>query len=245
MRILQPAQNCVDVACCAAGRQGGAVHQNDGQTQRARGAQLGFRATAPRVFGHHVGDAMRPEQIGICGFGERAARQQNLPLLGRQRYAGIDQAQQEPMFGTGQKGLQVLPSNGQKNSGWRLRQAAGCALHIGNPLPNISRLGLPSRALQSQQRRTSDGAGGDRVAAHLRCEGVCGIHDVGDAMLPNPDAQTFNATKTAHADWQWLCLGRFGAARIRKNGMDSRRGQGSGQLAGFGSASQYENTRYG
>jgi len=245
MRGRNPLQHLVHAACGGAWRNGRAVDQDDGQAQGTGGAELGLGATAARIFGHHMGDAVLLQQRRVGGYGEGAPCQHDVPALGRQRHRGVHQAQQKPVLLKGQKWLYMLSANRQEDAGRRMGQSLCGGRDIGHVLPMVTHLGLPSGALQRQQRNARNRTGGRGVAAHLGCERVGGVHHMADVLILQPGTQTVYTTKAADPQGQRLGQRRFGAACVRKNGVHLRIGQGLGQAAGFGGAAQHENPRYG
>ncbi len=148
-------------------------------------------------------------------------------------------------MGGWRKRQQVLSANRQKHPRWRGRQGGDGAVDVGDALPLVARLRLPSRALKRQQRHAGRRTGIDGIATHLRGKRMGRVHQVGNALRLQPVAQTSDAAKATNAGRQRLGDGRSGAAGVRKNRIAAGISQSARQLAGLGGATQQQNTGRG
>jgi len=221
------------------------VDQDHGAAECARRVQLGLRTQPPGVLGHHMGDPVLAQQGKVVGQCEGAAVQYHGALSSGQLETRVDQSQQKPVPADVQKGLHVLPADGQEHPGWLGGQSGHCRGEIGHVLPVVTRLGLPGRALQCQQRQTQPGTGLHRVAAHLRGEGMGRVDHMCDALGLQVLAQAIDAAEAAHPRGQGLGHGGVGAARVGKHRIHVRGGQRLGQPARFGGATEQEDTLHG
>jgi len=244
-RQAQPLQCLRHRAHGGAGGQVWPFDQDDRAAQLPRRGQFGLRTLAPRVFGHHVRDAVPPQQGQVVCQRERATVQHHGTLGFGQNEPRIDQPQQIPVPYVCEKRLHVLPANRQKHP----RRAGGQGRHgscqVGHMLPAVTGLCLPGQALQRQQGQRQLGTGLHRVAAHLRGKGVRGVDHVGDGFALQVVAQTLCAAKTPHPGGQGLGHGGFRASGVRKHAVYPGFGQRLGQPAGFGGATQQEDALHG
>lgn len=241
----QPAQRLFHRAHGGAGWQLRPVDQDDRAAQLSRGRQLGLGAQPPRVLGHEMGDAVALHQFQILVQGEGAAiNDHDAPIFG-QRHNGIDQAQKVPVPGLREEGLHMLAANRQKHARRTGRQGCQGACHVGGVLPNVTALRLPGRALQCQQGQGQFATDLHRMATHLGGKRVRGVDHVGDGLRSQVIAQPRYTAEAADPGRQGLRQRCIGAPGVRKNSIHAGRGQCLGELAGFGGATQQEDTLHG
>ncbi len=241
----QPTQRILNRAHGGALRQLRAINQYDRAAQLPRGVQLRPGALPARVLGHHMGDAVSLHQGQVMVQRERAAvYDHGAPALWECQ-TGVDQPQQVPVLGLVEERRHVLPANRQEHPGRALGQGCQGAGHIGCVLPFVTGLCLPGRALQCQQRQRHFGAGLHRVATHLGSKRVRGVDHMGDGLGLQAITQPGHTAKATHTGGQGLRHGRMGSPSVRKNSGHAGRGQCLCQLAGFGGATQQEDTSHG
>ena len=136
------------------------------------------------------------------------------------------------------KGRQVLLSDREENSRTPIREGCNGLLQCGKLGPAITRVGLPSRAFKRTQCNTRVSTGTNRIAAHLRREGVRCINHMGDVLVSQVGHQPLDATKPAHPQGQGLGHGLRRTASIGKHGVEPGIGYSNREMRGFRCAAQ-------
>ncbi len=203
----------------------------------ARGVQLGPRAGAAGVLGHHDADGVRAHQRRVARDAVGAA----VHDAGAEgRGFGIDKAQQETV-GKGGERVQRLAPDGQEHVRRLRGQRGGGGGDVGHTGPAVARPPGPAGALQRQQGQAHCGTGRDGVRADPRGERVGRVDDMGDGVLAQPVRQPLRPAKAPGPGRQRQDDRRAGAPGIGIDRLDPRRGQRAGRLPRLGRAAQQQN----
>ncbi len=222
-----------------AGRQGGAVDQDDGQAQGAGGDQFRFRAAAACVLGDDMGDGVVAQKGRVAGGGEGAfgdkggAQGQGKRGLGR-----IDEAQQVVVLRFGGERLKRLLADGEEDACRCVGQGGDGGFGILHMRPAVAFARRPGVAFVGEKRGARFGAGGEGVPAHLCGEGVGGVDHMGDRLGADIGGEALGPAKAADAGGQGLCHGCYRAAGVGKDGIYAKGRQMRGKVAGFGRAAE-------
>ena len=223
----------------------GAVDQDDGQGQGASSVKLGSRSGAASVFGDDMGDAVGLQQIKVALQRKRAARDKGRGLRQGQGGGMIDQPQKVMMLGLCGEIFQVLPPDGQKHPCGGVGQGCDSAGHIGHMVPKVALHGLPRGAFKGYKRGFGQDCGLHRVVAHLGCEGVGCVDQVGNGILAQVIHQPHHPAKAADALRQGLTEGRLGAACVGKDRVNPLICQGFRQTRRLGCAAKQKDAGHG
>ena len=212
--------------------QGGALRHQHRQAQGPRGIQLGPRADAACVLGHHMGDRMFTHQGDVPRQIKGTACKDHFGIGQRQRCLGlVHQPQQIVMLRLGGKQPDLLFANRQKDTRRRIGQGCRNILKTGQEGPVIPRLRLPGRPFEADQRQAGLHACGMGIVAHSGGKGVRCIDHMGDPVLRQIGNQPRNPAKAADACGQGLRDGRVGATGIGKNRLNPMVGKTRGKAA--------------
>ncbi len=237
--MTQPSQYRFDRIHFVPDRQFGPLDHHDGNAKRASGLQFGTGAFATGVFGDNFFNAMVAHQRCVIRRRERAARYDDRVLWQRRRRCRrVDEAQHIVVLRLHGKALEVLTTYSQQNTRGRSGQRFNGARDVRRTAPIITRLPLPWRTRQGDQRNLEGLAGGHCVTTHLRCEWVRRVHDVRDIVLTKVGLQAIDATKPADPMRDRLWSRLLHAARIGERRFDSGLRDGAGEAARFGSAAK-------
>ncbi len=221
-------------------------NHDDGQPERSRSVELGACACAASVLGDDVSDPMCSQHSLIRLRREGAAGKDDVDIRQRQRRRGcVDDAQQIEVLGLGRERREALPSDREKHARGLPRQRSDSSVDIGDATPVVTRLGLPLGPLEGDQWRSRRGAGVHRVAAHLRCERMCGVDDVRDLFVPKGGDEAVDTAEAADARGHRLAFGRRGAARIGVEARDTGSGERTREVSSFGRAAQEKDADHG
>ena len=139
----------------------------------------------------------------------------------------------------------LLFADRQKDARRIVGQGGGQVLHAGYAVPPITRLRLPRRALQPDQRCPGLRTGRVGVLAHSGGEGMGRINHMRDRVRSNMIHQTRHAAKSANALGQRLGDGRLRAPCVGKSCLETRLGQPAGHLAGLGRPAEQKDVHDG
>lgn len=103
------------------------------------------------------------------------------------------------MVRTGCKCSEVLPADRKKDAGPGFRQRRHGVVDVACMPPVVAGHRRPRRALERDVAHARPGTGEDRVAAHLRCEGMGRVDQVCDALGLKIPGEPVDATKAADA----------------------------------------------
>ncbi len=176
---------------------------------------------------------------------ERPTRHDHFCIGERQRLARrIDQPNQVSVLRIRRESLQMLPADAEEHTALRATKGLRRGRDIIDFDPVVARQMLPRRTLQRQQRHGGDLAGGDRIRAHLRREGMGRIDDAVDALCTKVVHKAGNTAKAAdtpgNSRWQRIP----GAAGIGQHRIDLPVvGQSCRQPVRVGSAAEDQNAQ--
>ncbi len=236
--MSQPVQNLCDTRQLGPLRQIRTVDHQHRHAKRPCGVQLGARAGAARVLGHHQLNAVLPHQRLVIRKGERPARDNDIAVRQRQRARFIDKPQQIAVLRLSGKVLKMHPTNSQKDALRRTGHRGDCTVDIGDVVPSVALLRRPCRAGQRGQCHSGFATRCDGIPAHLRGKGVGGINHVGHSLVAQVTRQTFGTAKPADAYRQRLRARVFNATCIGISGWNALFGHGFGQRVGLGRATK-------
>ena len=111
-------------------------------------------------------------------------------------------------------------------------------------LPAIPGLRDPRRSRQCDQRDIHLLAGGNRIPAHLRGKGMCGVDHMAYRVFAQPVGQPVDPAKPARTDRQRLRTGLFDTAGIGKHALDPGFAHGLGQRRGFARPAKDQQVRF-
>lgn len=242
--MSQPRQNLVHAARQMARGQGGPVDHNDRQMKHPRSSELARSASATCILGDDVSDRMVTHQHRIARHVKGSARDDRAGLTQRYR-AGIDKAQQVVMLWPAGECGKVLFADGQKDTRRLVGQGGHAGIDIRHMGPVVARFRLPRRTLQRNHRGACQVAGLHGIAAHLGCERVGGIDDMGDGIALQIAHQTIHAAKAADPCRQGLRHGSVGASRIGKHRIRAALSQTLRQSASLGGAAEQKDACHG
>lgn len=243
--MTQERQNLVDAVRDPAWRQARPVYKDHRNAKVTRCVKLGARAGATRVLGNDQVDAMVLQKHAVTRLVKRAARDNGRSIgQGKRAFGRIDKAKQVVMLRLRGKVPQVLLADGQEDANGYVRQGHYGGRDIRHMGPAIPSAGNPWRAFVSTIGDARTSAGGNRVAAHLRGEGVGRIDDMGYAFILEIAAKPLGPAKAADPCRQRLGDRRIGAAGVGKNRVDPQRRKAAGKLAGFGRSAQKKDARH-
>ena len=237
--MTQPSQNRFDRVYFIPDRQFGPLDHHDGYAKRASGLQFGTSAVATGVFGDNFFNAMVAHQRCVIGNRERAARYDDRVLRQRRRRCRwVDEAQHIVVLRLHGEALDILTAYGQQNTRGRSGQRFNGTRDVRRTAPIITRLALPWRTRQGDQRSFGELAGGHRVTTHLRCEWVRRVHDVRDIVLAKVGLQAIDAAKSANPMRDRLRSRSLHTARIGERRFDPGLRDDASEAARFGSAAK-------
>lgn len=216
-----------------------AVDHDHRQVQRARGGDFGIGASAARVLGHHEVDRVVAHQGHVARDIKRPARHDDPCVRQGQRcLRSFDKTQGIAMPGSDRECRQVHSSDSQKDIGALAVQCGHGTCHVWHMEPAVPGFGAPCRPRQRDEWHAGGGAGDNGMATHLRGKGMCGIHNVGDALAAQIADQTRDTSKPADAQRQRL-VARPCHAASQGHGAGHARCIGSaGKRCGFGRAAE-------
>jgi len=221
--MTEPAQHSGDICNFFPCRNEGTTHHHDGQSERARGLDLGIGRIAAGVAGHDDVDAMLHQHCAVAGESERPTRHDHIRFAQRQRCAWpIDQPHQIMMLRMRGEHIQILPPDAEEHPARRRTERLGRRDDAVDLKPEIAGGALPGRSLERQQRHIGQGTGGDRVRAHPRSEWMGGINDARDVLGAEIVDQTIDTAETADTPANRRRRRIFGAAGIGQHGIDAR-----------------------
>lgn len=243
--MIKPIHNLLLRLQNAAPGQGGAVHHDDGQLQRARGIQFRTRTNAAGVFGDDHVDGVALQQRAIPGQVKGTGGDfKRVVGQGNWGFGLVHKAQKIVMLrGFGEK-IYVLFANRKKDT---TRLVSKCGQHAGvirDMLPGIPFTRLPGRAFKADQWRVGLGNRHERIARHLRSERMGRINDMGDLFRMDVINQTADTSKAAHTGWQGLAARGIGASGVGKDGICTAFRQMARQARGFGRPAQKKDFLY-
>ena len=221
------------------------LNQDDLQAQLPGSGQLGLGPAAPGVFGNDDPAAMRLQQGQILIQSKGSAGHDNFAIGQGQRPRRVHQSQQIVVLGGRPEQAQMLPPDGQKDPGRRLRQGAGGFLDCLDTGPLITGHRPPCRAFQCSKRHRRQTARLDCILAHSGGKRVRCIDDMADHLGLQIGNKPGNSAKTADPLGQGLRQGLRRAPGIGKHGVHPSRGQSAGQQAGLGRAAQQKDAVHG
>ncbi len=217
----QPAQGVFHRRNRWPGRNERALNHHDRQAKRARCLDLGDGGIAAGVFRQNNLDAMLPEQADIILRREGAARLNEDDVRQSEGRGGqIDQADD---VGVLRRGLQLGegeaadPAENLPGLGANRLDSGG---HIWRKRPIVAGPKLPGRSFDREQRRAGGRSRFDGMAAHLRGEGVRGIHQHLNALVPKIADEPFDAAKPAASRRDRLGARRGSPAGEGKRGIE-------------------------
>ncbi len=191
------------------------LDHDHGQSQFARGIDLGARTPSPGVPGNDPLDTSRADQLQLTREFEWSARHDYIRLAQRQLTVGsIDQSQCIDVLRFGTESADVLPPNCEKNPGARIGQSCNSRRNIGHLDPLVAGGLTPRRAFKGDQRRFGDSTGSNRVATDLDCERVRRIDDMRDVLIAEIVSQSARAAEAADTNRHRLAGGNARAAAI-------------------------------
>ncbi len=236
--MSQPVQNLCDIRQRGPLRQGRTVDHQHRHAKRPRGVQLGARAGAACVLGHHQFNPMLLHQRLILRNRERPARDNHVAMRQRQMIRFIDQPQQVTVLGLGSKVFKMHPTDGQKDALRRTGQRGHRAIDIRDAVPLIAALRFPCRAGQCSQWHSGFAARRDSVAAHLRGKGVGGINHMGHCVVPQIAHQPLGTAESSDTHRQGLRARIFHAPGVGVGGWNTLFGYSFGQGISLGRAAK-------
>ena len=242
---MNPAQNVLHRSDFGSVGHKRPVDQDDRQAEHAGGVQLGAGTFTPGVFGDDMADVMGLQQIQITRKGKRTTGN-NRGCVGQgQCTRCVDKAQKVMMLGLYGELFKVLSPDGEENPRRIIGQSVSGGGHIGHVAPAVKGCGLPRRTLQRQQGQAGNCGGLNRMRAHLGCERMRGVDDVGDAFGAQVCHEAVHATKAANALRQGLLQGVFGTPGIGENARNALIYQGFRQSRGFCGAAKQKDADHG
>ncbi|GEM_PF-3754258 len=219
----------------------GAFDQHHLDAQGPRGLQFRFGATASGVFGDDQVNAVLAQQGQIAFKAERAAIDGEVMIAKAEpRLRMIDQTQQEEMLIQWGEKIEMLATDGQKDTAAAAGQPCGGGVNIGQGLPNIPRPRRPLRPFDRQQRHIRRATGHDGVVADLLREGMGGINHLPDPLGLKVIPQPADPGKAADPDRNRLRAWRLDASGVRQDGGELGGADRCGQGACFGRSAQNE-----
>ena len=213
--------------------------QDDRQAKAARGSEFGRGAHAAGVLRDHMGDAMALHQCGVIHRIKRAAGYLDRGVRQRQRRLRfIDQPQQVVVLGFGRELGEVLFTDSQKHLRRGLGQSVDGFTNSPDVNPSVTLARLPGRAFKGAEVHARCFASLHCIGAHLRCERVGCIDDMGDGFGFQIGCKPVHAAKAANTGGQRLAdrLGR--AAGIRKHRIRAGFGERLGERRSLAGAAQ-------
>ncbi len=244
--MIDPAQHRGDVVHLDPVGQRRPIDHHDGQSQGARGNQLGLRAAAARILAHQQIDTFRLQQRVIGLFCERAAINDEPVVRQRDGVVGvIDEAQQIMMLGLRGEGGDVHPPQRQHDAARRPRQCRNRAGDVGYAVPAVALPGRPTGPRQRDVRNTGLLRSSDGVGAHLRSEGMRRVDQMSDARVAKVGGEPCDASEAADAHRNRLHLGRLHATGIAESRADATFRQRSCEGARFGRTAEDQDVRHG
>ena len=196
MNINKPIHHAIDrINRCNHGQRRTGHHDN-GNTEITRRRELGRRRRAVRVFAHDNVDLFITQQSDFIIQAERPARRDHTTSYPDGQFKIINRADQIIVLRRYDKTLNLKPADGEQNT---LGLSAECArrnVHISNLDPTVSRLPLPCRTLEPQQRQLQSFRSNSRMIRHLRREWMRRIDERGKLAPYQKIDQTFNAAET-------------------------------------------------
>jgi len=216
-----------------------AIDHDTGNSQRARGLNLGMGAAPACVFGHQQFDVMVTHQRDVILGAKGPARKQRSCLGQGQRFGLIHKAQQILMLGRTGKFRQMHATNRQHYIGFvHSLQGLCCGFNRWNTVPVIPVHTIPRRARQRAELRSRLGAGVYRIHAHLTGKWVGSINHMRHLLRTQVFGQSLGATVAADAFRQRLWFCAFHAACIGQGRRDIRLGNQLRQIRGLGRSCQ-------
>ena len=204
------------------GRNEWALDHHDRQAKRARRLDLGDGCIATRVFRQNNLDAMLAEKLDVVLRREGPARLDEDDVRQSEGRGGqIDEADN---VGVLRRGLQLGegeaadPAENLPGLGAYRLDSGG---HIWRKRPIVAGLRLPGRSFDREQRRAGGRSRFDGMAAHLRGEGVGGIHQHLNALVPKIADEPLDAAKPAASGRDRLGAGRGSPAGEGKRGIET------------------------
>ncbi len=198
-----------------------ALNHHDRQAKRARRFDLGDGGIAAGVFRQNNLDAVLAEQPDVVLRREGAARLNEDDVRQSERRGG--QINQAYNVGVLRRGLQLGegeaadPAENLPGLGANRLDSGG---HIWRKRPIVAGPKLPGRSFDREQRRAGGRSRFDGMAAHLRGEGVRGIHQHLNALVPKIADEPFDAAKPAASRRDRLGARRGSPAGEGKRGIE-------------------------
>lgn len=244
--MTQPHQHIFRAIVLKAARNGGAVDHQDGQSQFPRGDQFSLGAAPSCILADDHIDGVSLHQCAVSCSGEwpainnQAVTRQNGRLFGR-----VDETQQIVMLGLGGKGFYMHPAQRQHDAAGLSCQRGDRAVDVGNAGPSIPGDRLPGPPSQGDMVHASEPGSRDGMTAHRRGKGVCGVYQMGDAMVVQIIHQPRHTAKTTDSHWHWLSEGRVCPSGVAECRRDALCCEQSGERACLTRAAQQENMLHG
>lgn len=236
--MRHPVQNLCNSRKLGPLGQNRALDHKHWQAQRPRCVQLGARAQAARVLGHHKLRPVLLHQCAVIGFCKRTPGHDNLRQRQRHAVRLVHQTQQVVMLGLGCKVFKMHTPDSQEHTLRITCKRIDGGSDIGHAAPNIAGLRLPRRAGQGSQWNLRCVTRLNRVPAHLRGKWMGRIHDMGDRVFADVVGQTFRAAKPANSHRQRLRTRGFHPSRIRIHSRNPLFRNSFGQSVGLGRAAK-------
>jgi len=212
-----------------------------GQTQLTRGVDLGARACPPGVASDDPFDTPRAHHLQFAVECERPTRNDEISIRQRERpFSGINEAQRIGVLRPCRERRDVLPPNGKKHAGGLFRQGGDRGRDIGDLDPDIAGRFHPWLAFQRDQRRCSDGASRNRIAADLGCERMGRIYHMRETLLPDGIGKTIGAAEATDTRRQRLIDRHSRPPRIGIDRVKTRRRNCGRQQIRFARSAQDE-----
>ena len=137
------------------------------------------------------------------------------------RHERLDRANKIEMLGRCGEGLDLQPSDRQKNTFRFAPERGGGSGHTGDVDPAIGGFSAPSRARQTDKRNFRHRRRNGRVARDLFGEWMRGIDEHVDALGFDIGSKPLNAAKASNTRGNLRHARRFGAAGKRQYGGDA------------------------
>ncbi len=244
--ICEPRHDFGHGCRAAAGRDGGAVDQDDRNVQAAGGFQFRIGPRAACVLGDDMGYAVVTQQGGVGGFVEGAFGEDDGRMRqGKRGFGVVDKAQKVIVLRLAGEGVQGLLADGEEDAGGFVGKRVGGGFGVGNVGPAVGGRGGPRGAFEGDERGLRLRAGGDGVGAHGGGEGVGGVDHMGDGLGAQVVGEALGAAETSGSGGQRLGYGGVGASGVGEYRVGAFGGEFAGKKACFGGAAEEEDARHG
>ena len=176
------------------------AHDDDLDSKRTSGFDLGVGRTPAAVLGHQRFDSLALHQGKFVGKRERTARQNELAVgEGVDLRRPVDRPHDVAMLRRSRESGELQPALREENRSRLSPKRVDSVVHGRNLDPAVTGLARPGQAGEHDDWRIGRAAGGQRIGRHARSERMGRVDDGADALGLKIGGQAVGAAEAADA----------------------------------------------